>query len=224
VELTEVSLNWRAAYRIIPSCFPPINFFEDMVDADLMDAVFILESRTNNRLREQIGEISLVSTEDRVTGVGSSPIMAAFTHIGKASRFTDGLQFGIFYAAQTKQTAIIETRYHREKFLAYTNEDAGVITMRCYLTKPLKPMVDIREGYHDLHNPDDYSESQLFGARMKSENRHGIVYSSVRHPKNDCIAVLRAKAVDHCKQSTHYDYYWNGKKIEQVIEKVEVFL
>jgi len=224
MELKEISLDWQAAYRIIPSCFPPVNFFEDMIDAELMDAAFVLESRTNNRLREVIGEISLVAKEDRVTGVGSSPIMAAFTHINKASRFTDGHQFGIFYAAQTKSTAIIETRYHREKFLSYTNEEAGVITMRCYVTKPIKPMVDIRNGYLELHDPDDYSASQLFGAKMKSENRQGIVYRSVRHPRRDCIAVLRPKAVDHCKQSTHYDYYWNGKKIEQVIEKIEVAL
>ncbi len=220
----EVELDWRVAYRIIPSCFPPINFFEDMVSPELMDAVFELESRTNDRIRNEIGEISLVSIADRISGAGSSPIMAAFTHIGPPSRFTDGKTFGVFYAGKSKQTAIFETRYHREKFLSYTSEEPGVISMRCYSTKPVRPMIDIRQNNDKLYDPDDYSESQKFGRQMKAEKRHGIVYRSVRHPGNDCIAALRTRAIAHCKQSTHYEYHWNGKKIEHVIEKIKVQL
>jgi len=175
-------------------------------------------------LRNEIGEISLVAKNDRITGNGSSPIMAAFTHIGKASRFTEGIRFGVFYAAEHKQTAIIETCYHRARFLSYTNEIPGVTSMRCYSTSPLKPMVDIRANYSDLHDPNSYIKSQEFGLNMKQQDRYGIIYSSVRHPGNDCIAVLRPKAVAHCKQSAHYDYHWNGKEIEHVIEKVKVNL
>lgn len=195
-----------------------------MVSADLMDAAFELEARTNDRLRNEVGEISLVEHSERITGLGSSPVMAAFTHIGKSSRFTDGTSFGIFYAARTKETAIIETRYHREKFLGYTNEEPGVTSMRCYSTKPTKSMVDIRNNYPHLHNPNSYIESQSFGLKMKNEERNGLVYESVRHPGNDCIAVLKPKAVAHCKQSTHYEYHWNGKEIEYVIEKIRVKL
>ncbi len=218
----ETKLTWAAAYRIIPSCFPPINFFEDMVSPDLMDAAFELEARTNDRLRNEIGEIALVKHADRITGTGSSPIMAAFTHIGKASRFTDGIEFGIFYAAKTKETAIVETRYHRERFLSYTSEEPGVTSMRCYSTKPVKPLIDIRKNYPELHNPDCYLASQKFGKQMKLADKNGIVYSSVRHPGHDCIAVLKPKAVALCKQSTHYEYHWNGKEIEHVIEKIKV--
>ena len=220
----ETQLTWQSAYRIIPSCFPPINFFEDMVSPELMDAAFALEARTNDRIRNQIGEISLVSPEDRITGIGSSPVMAAFTHIGKPSRFTDGLNFGIFYAAKTKQTAIVETCYHREIFLAHTNEEPGVTSMRCYSTKPLKPLVDIRNEYPHLHNPMSYVEPQAFGYEMKLQSRNGIIYNSVRHPGNDCIAILKPKAVAHCKQSTHYEYHWNGCKINHVIERIKVNL
>ena len=222
--LKQTKLDWRAAYRIIPSCFPPINFFEDMVSPKLMDAAFELESRTNDRLRNEIGDIALVKHADRVSGVGASPIMAAFTHIGKPSRFTNGMDFGIFYAARTKQTAIVETKYHRERFLRYTSEEPGITSMRCYSTKPLKPMVDIRAGYPELHDPDSYVQSQKFGKQMKLEDHNGIIYSSVRHPGNDCIAVLRPKAVALCKQSTHYEYHWNGNSIEHVIEKIKVKL
>ncbi|MBV1909176.1 MAG: RES family NAD+ phosphorylase [Kangiellaceae bacterium] len=222
--ITQTKLTWSSAYRIIPSCFPPINFFENMVSPDLMDAAFVLESRTNDRLRNEVGEIALVPHEERIVGGGASPIMAAFTHIGKESRFTDGNNFGIFYAARTKQTAIVETCYHRARFLSFTNEEPGVTSMRCYATKPLKSMVDIRNGYSELHNPNSYIASQAFGWQMKQQQRHGIIYSSVRHPGHDCIAVLKPKAIGLCKQSTHYEYHWNGEKIEHVIEKIKVKL
>lgn len=59
-----IELDWEHQYCIIPSRYPPVNFFENLVDTDLMDETFYIESLTNNRLRQQAGEISLVPTED----------------------------------------------------------------------------------------------------------------------------------------------------------------
>jgi hypothetical protein len=74
------------------------------VDPDLMDELFYLEGLTSERLRDEVGAIALVDREDRVCGPGSTPVMAAFTHIGVASRFSDG-SFGVYYAAKTLHTA-----------------------------------------------------------------------------------------------------------------------
>ena len=46
--------------------------------------------------------------------------MAAFTHLNpEGSRFSDG-SWGVFYAAHSVATAVEETVYHRERFLAAT--------------------------------------------------------------------------------------------------------
>jgi len=125
-------LDWKHQYRIVPSEFPPIDFFETLVEPGLMGELFYLEGLTNDRLRDEAGDIALVDPEDRVSGPGSSPVMAAFTHIGVESRFSDG-SFGVYYAAKSLKTAIEETKFHRARFLAYTREDAGEIAMRVYV-------------------------------------------------------------------------------------------
>ena len=93
-ESAQVSLHNAKFYRIIPSQFPPINIFEKIVDPEQLEAAWYLESLTNDRLREQAGDLNLVPDEDRVSGRGSSIVMAAFTHIGRESRFSDG-SFGV---------------------------------------------------------------------------------------------------------------------------------
>lgn len=215
----EVELDWGNQYRIIPSKFPPIDFFEGMVDPALMDELFYIESLTNDRLRQEAGEISLVPTEDRISGPGSTPIMAAFTHIGCESRFSDG-SFGIYYAANSQETAIAETSYHRAKFLSDTNEDPGEIDMRVYIGEVVKPMHDIRTSAYDfLHNPDDWKTSQAFGMEMKQNHCWGLVYRSVRHSEGECIAALRPPAISIPRQGPHLSYYWDGKTISNVFEK-----
>lgn len=214
-------LDWLHQYRVIPSEYPPINFFEQLVDPKLMDELYYLESLTNDRLRDEAGEIALVPAEDRITGPGASPVMAAFTHVSPdcPSRFSDG-SYGVYYASKTVETAIEETKHHRARFLSYTNEDAGEISMRVYMGKVIKPMHNVRGGgYEHLHNPDDWSASQLFGQEMKTINSWGIVYRSVRDAGGECIAALRPPAVSIPKQGAHLSYVWDGAGITDVYRK-----
>lgn len=218
---TAIDLDWSQQYRIIPSEYPPINFFERLVEADLMEELYYIESLTNDRLRDAVGDIVLVPPEDRIVGPGSSPIMAAFTHasLDCPSRFSNG-SYGVYYAASSLETAIEETKQSRARFLAYTNEDAGEIAMRVYIGKILKPLYDIRgNSYADLHNPNDWSASQTFGQEMKTVNAWGIVYRSVRAPGGECIAALHPPAVSIPKQGPHLSYVWDGVNISHVYKK-----
>jgi hypothetical protein len=213
-----VSLSQQKQFRIIPSVFPVINFFENLVDPAEMEILWEIESMTNERIRQEVGDIFLVSPEDRVGGPGSSIVMAAFTHIGKASRFTDG-RFGVYYAAFSLTTAIRETVHHRERFLRATGEEAGEITMRAYQGDIQKPLHDIRqEEFTFLHNPDNYSLSQSFGSELKKNKSWGVLYNSVRHPGHLCVAILRPKAVSIPKPIAHLRYIWNGAEITDVLE------
>jgi hypothetical protein len=214
-------LDWDHQYRVISSEFPPINFFERLVEPDLMDELYYVESLTNDRLRDEVGDIALVQQEDRITGPGSSPVMAAFTHVSTEcpSRFSDG-SYGIYYAAKTLDTAIEETKFHRARFLLYTNEEPGEIDMRVYIGEVVKPMHDIRsDGYEYLHDPNDWTPSQEFGHTLKDNNSWGIVYNSVRDPDGECIAALRAPSVTIPRQGPHLSYVWDGEQITNVYEK-----
>ncbi len=214
-----IDLDWESQYRIIPSKFPPIDFFEGLVDPALMDEVYYIESLTNDRLRQDVGEISLVPVGDRVSGPGSTPVMAAFTHIGFESRFSEG-SFGVYYASDSLETAVAETSYHRAKFLSYTNEEPGEIDMRVYIGEVVEPLHDIRpKEYDSLLDPDDWKLSQTFGMRMKHDQSWGLVYQSVRYQDGQCIAAFRPPAVFIPRQGPHLSYQWDGKTIAHVLEK-----
>ena len=217
-------LDWPHQFRVIPSEYPPINFFERLVNPELMEELFYIESLTNDRLRDEVGDIALLPAEDRIAGVGSSTVMATFTHVSPVSpsRFSDG-SYGVYYAAKTLKTAIEETKYHRARFLAYTEEDAGEVSMRVYMGEVIKPLHDIRgEGYESQHTPDDWAPGQMFGKDMKSINSWGIVYRSVRDPGGECIAALRPPAVSIPRQGAHLSYVWDGMQISHVYRKTLV--
>lgn len=220
--LVEAFVDWQPCYRIIPSRYPPIDLFESVADPADLDAVFAIEALTNDRLRDEVGQLSLVPAEDRIAGPGSSVIMAAFTHLKPGGdRFTDG-SFGVFYASKTVETAIAETVHHRQRFLMHTAEPAQEIDMRVYA-------VDLRAQLHDvracdlegstIHHPGEYTHSQAFAAEIRRSGANGIVYRSIRHPGGECAAVFRPRLLGNCRQERHLCYVWDGTLITSVYEK-----
>ena len=181
-----------------------------------MEAAWFVESLTNDRLRAETGNIGLVAIEDRISGPGASVVMAAFTHIGKASRFTNGT-YGVYYAAHHIETAIRETVYHREQFLKLTQQEPLEICMRVYRGKILKPLHDVRGAvYENLHDPKDYIYSQQWAKQLRATGANGLVYRSVRHLGGECIAVFRPPTISIPEPSQHLYYVWNGERITHV--------
>ena len=216
---------WRPSYRLVPSRFPPIQLFERVVRPEDLEAVFAFESRTNDRLREEAGEIHLVAPEDRISGPGTSPIMAAFTHRNPhGSRFSDG-SFGIYYAAHALETAVWETAHHRARFLRATNEGAMEIDMRCYLSNLDAELVDIRgqrKRKRELYDPESYAGSQPYGVKLRARGAGGIVYESVRHAGGECIAIFRPRLLKPAVQGAHLCFVWDGEKIARWYEKSDL--
>jgi len=154
-------VEWAPCYRILPSRFPPIDLFEQVADPADLDAIHEIEGLTNDRLRDEVGDLSLVPQEDRISGRGASPIMAAFTHLNRSGdRFTDG-SYGVFYAAHDLPTAIAETRYHREQFLGCTKEPAQEIDMRVYRIDLSALLHDIRGSAHGFMSRKSYIADQV---------------------------------------------------------------
>jgi hypothetical protein len=212
-------VRWQPCFRIISSRFPPIDLFERVASPEDWEALYWLESLTNPRLRDEVGEIELVPREDRVFGPGMSVVMAAFTHINPdGSRFADST-FGAFYAAASLDTAIAETRYHREVFLRATRERPLELDMRTYLCDVDATFHDIRglrDRMPDIYSPDSYLASQNLGRSLKRAGSNGVVYDSVRHTGGQCLAVYRPRLVQNCRQGTHLQYVWDGERISRV--------
>jgi hypothetical protein len=126
-------VRWKPSYRLVPSRFPPTGLFDRVARPEDLEVVLAAESLTNDRLRDEVGRIQLVPPAERVSGPGTTPIMAAFTHLNpEGSRFSDGT-YGVYYAAREIETAIAESAYHRARFLSRTREAPGEVDMRAYL-------------------------------------------------------------------------------------------
>src|SRR5690606_23640458 len=183
-------VSWRPSYRIVSSRFPPVGLFDRIASAEDLDAVFEIESLTNPRLREEWGELSLVPPARRISGPGTTPVMAAFTHANPdGSRFSDGT-YGVYYAARERVTAIAETIHHRQRFLRATDEPATVLQMRCYLADLTGRLHDIRGGWPELHDPDSYAASQAAARELRRAGSDGMVYDSVRRRGGQCVAAF----------------------------------
>ena len=213
---------WEPSYRLVPTRFPPIQLFERVADPADLDAVIAIENLTNERVRDEIGEIQLVAPEDRIAGPGTSPIMAAFTHVNpEGGRFTDG-SYGAYYAARDLETAVRESAHHREVFLARTKEAPGEIDMRCYLATLDAELVDIRglqSEQPELYNRESYAGSQPFARALRAQGAMGIVWDSVRKPDGECAAAFKPQALRPTTQGPHLSFVWDGQRVASYYEK-----
>jgi hypothetical protein len=221
------AVQWLPCYRIIPSRFPPINLFERVTDPADLETVLDIESMTNDRLRNEVGFLNLVPPEDRISGPGTSPTMAAFTHLPPyGSRFTDG-SFGVFYAGRTLETAIAETKYHREAFLRATSEPRIELDMRVYAVDLDAVLHDIR-GMRDtmlgIYDQSSYTASQALAIEIRNSGSSGVAYDSVRKPGGECVAIFKPRVLSNCRQERHLTYVWDGSSIGIVYEKRDLSL
>jgi hypothetical protein len=215
-------VRWRKTYRLIPSRYPPIDLFERVADPADWEVLADIESLTNDRLRDEIGEIALVPVHDRIAGPGASAIMAAFTHVGFPSRFTDGT-FGVYYAADRFEAALAEVLHHRAAFLRRTREPRTQIDLRTYVGRVDAELHDIRGGWPREHDPDTHAHGQALARRLRGLGSKGIVYDGVRLRGAQNVAVFRPRVLaapagkPHVVQERHIRVEWDGTRMTRWI-------
>lgn len=220
-----IALGWNPAFRVIPTRFPAVNLFGRVAGTEDFEALYALEAMTNDRLRDEVGDISLVPAEERLFGPGSGPIMAAFTHLNpQGSRFGDG-SHGVFYCGREKETAIAETRHHSALFMGATAEPPMRLQMRLYTVAAEGEAVDLRKAAQAdprIVDPDDYGHAQSIGRKLRGEGAPGILYPSVRRPGGECLAALRPGILRDCLHAAYLEYNWNGRGIDAVFEVSQI--
>ncbi len=216
-------IRWTPAHRIVPTRFPTVYVFDRVAGAEQFDALYALEAMTNDRLRDQAGEIELVAREQRIFGPGSGPIMAAFTHINPSgSRFSDG-SYGVFYAADRRATAIAETRYHHGRLLHATQEPPMHLPMRLYHVRidahlhDLSPVGAVDDA---VYAPDSYVASRALGMQLRKQGSGGVVYRSVRDDGGHCVGLFSPRGASQCLHAAYLMYVWDGAAFSGVYEQV----
>jgi len=213
------AVDWKRAVRIIRSAHPPIDLFEDIADPADWPLLISAEQKTNPRLMETIGTLDLVPPSRRVGGPGASYLMAPFTHVSadRPSRFSDG-SFGVLYAAERFEVALLETAYHHGRFMERTREAAG------WTSQFREIRLDVSGRLHDLRggdpafatvlDPRAYGRAQALGRRLRAGGSDGIVYPSVRCTGGECVGLFYPDLAEAAVQGRHLDYHWDGARVD----------
>lgn len=212
-------VEWPRAVRMVRSAFPPIDLFEDIADPADWPLLISAEQKTNPRLMETIGNLDLVPRERRVSGPGASYLMAPFTHVSRdwPSRFSDG-GFGVLYAGNRFEVALVETAHHHGRFMARTAEAPGwTAQFREIVLAVSARLHDLRGGepaYAPVLDPDDYRAGQALGLQLRAAGADGVVYPSVRCPGGECVGLFHPDLARRPRQGRHLDYHWDGERVD----------
>jgi hypothetical protein len=213
---------WKPCHRLIASRYPTVSLYDAIADPADLEAVFAIEALTNPRIRNELGQLQLVPAEERLSGAGSTPIMAAFTHLNPdGSRFSDG-SYGVYYAAQDLGTAIAEVSHHRALFLSRTAEPPIDIDLRLItapLDAPLHDLRGLRRSAPQLYDPTDYRAGQALGRQLRAAASWGVLYHSVRQRGGLCAGLFRPRALKPAKETAHIALHWDGQRITHWYEK-----
>src|SRR5574337_470785 len=216
--------RWRPCCRLIASRYPTVGLYDAIADPADLEVVFAIEALTNARVRDELGQLPLVPPEDRASGPGTQPIMAAFTHLNpEGSRFSDG-SWGVYYAAQDFDTALAEVAHHRALFLARTAEPAIDVDLRLVtatLDASLHDLRPLRRRDPAVYDPVDYTAGRKLGGRLRAEGSAGVLYHSVRHAGGTCAGVFRPRALSAAKAALHIALHWDGERFTHWYEKRE---
>ena len=211
-------VHFRKATRIIRSIYPPVDLFEDIADPSDWELIARGEAKTNPRVREQMGKISLVPPSRRVGGPGASWVMAPFTHVSplRPTRFSAG-HFGVYYCGNRFDVALAETVHHFERAMRATHEPPLLADYRELVGSVKLRAHDLRgsSAFARCLDPNDYSHAQALGARLRDrEHSEGIVYPSVRARRGDALAVFWPDLIAIPTQGRHLAYRWNGNRCD----------
>jgi RES domain-containing protein len=209
-------IEWPICHRIIRTIYPPVWLFEDIADPADWDLIASAEAKTNPRVRDQVGDLTLVPVERRLVGSTASLAMSAFTHASRdrPGRFSDG-SYGVWYCGDRFEVALMETAHHFERFMCNTNEPAGDAQYRELTAAIAGSLHDLRPGgFSECLNPDSWKAAQILAADLRQNGSNGIVYPSVRWPAGEAAGIFWPDLIRlPINQARTLQYHWDGSRM-----------
>lgn len=130
-----------------------------------------------------------------------------------ATRFSDGIAFGVWYGSQQVKTTVFETVYHwtrfiRDSFADY--KDIIISERRVFRAHCRGLLVDLRDKhltFPQLIDPNSYEFSNQVGAYLYERHANGLLVKSARC---DGINgdVLNADALSNPRDHCYLTYSW----------------
>lgn len=185
-------------------------------DADELALLAEIEAATSGRLIAEERGRGGISAVELVHGVPHAKfINASFAYAKprEPMRFNPADR-GAWYAAIDVETCIREVGYHLTNALADANNFNAVVEYGEMLASMSGIFVDLRQvpDHPSLDaNPSiGYPAGNAIAASARAAGHNGIIYPSVRHGGEPCIAALWPNVVQSVVQGGMYRLTWSG--------------
>jgi len=143
---------------------------------------------------------------------------------GHATRFSDGLSYGVWYGSLELETTVHETVYHRHRFLqdAFAGEDRAIRSeRRVFDVRCDAILLDLRgkEAKEErLVDRRSYAYTQPLGAYLQAQGSNGLLVKSARHEGVNA-AIFRAEALSRVRDLCHLTYTMNPRQDLAIVER-----
>jgi hypothetical protein len=216
-KIPSLKILWRQSWRIIPTLYPNRRFLDRIGETKDAPVLLALEQKTNNRVRQEKNIVRYLRPQDHFPRRSSRFLTSPFSYLSD-SRFGDGT-YGVYYAARECETAIAETRYHREVFMRATHERPQLLRMLALVSRiegKFHDLRHLRRRYPNAYDPNTYAASQKLAQPLWTDGSQGILYESVRRSGGECAAVFSPQTISHLRQERCLEYEWDGQRIATV--------
>lgn len=138
-----------------------------------------------------------------------------------ATRYSDGMRYGVWYGALELETTVRETLYHWHRFLtdSFPLDREIVGERRVFQVRCEAILIDLRDAKEPrLVERNDYSFTQQLGAYLSLRAQSGLLAPSARGP-GTAAAILRPEALSEVRDLCYLTYRMNPLQDMAVVER-----
>lgn len=138
-----------------------------------------------------------------------------------ATRYSDGLRYGVWYGALELETTVRETLYHWHRFVtdSFTLDREIVGERRVFQVRCEAILIDLRNAKERrLVHRSDYSFTQQLGSYLWQRAQSGLLAPSARGP-GTAAAILRPEALSEVRDLCYLTYRMNPGDNSAVVER-----
>ena len=143
---------------------------------------------------------------------------------GHATRFSDGLRYGVWYGSLDLETTVYETVYHRHRFLqdSFAGEDRPIRSeRRVFEVRCDAILLDLRGKERDeprLLDRRSYDFTQPLGSYLQAQGSNGLLVKSARCDGLNA-AILAPQALSRVRDVCHLTYVMNPRQDLALVER-----
>ena len=139
-----------------------------------------------------------------------------------ATRYSDGLHYGVWYGALELETTVRETLYHWHRFVtdSFPLDREIVGERRVFQVRCEAILIDLRKAKERrLVDRNDYGFTQQLGGHLWRRAQSGLLAASARGP-GTAAAILRAAALSDVRDLCYLTYRMNPSEDSAVVERM----